>query len=119
MIDLSLNFAGETRTFWTTAHVRASDLRDGDVAKIAGVWRWIYDINEEQIDEVKKLLADLPETMVVVRYAIDEQSDPSNFEDTLIVMRGTDLVEIQVPAPRPRVKMTLPDPPTHDGADDA
>lgn len=104
-LDLSINDRNESRTFWTTAYVRASDLRGGDVARLSGVWRWIYGVDEEGDESVAKLREDLPDIMCVIRHAVDEKSTTDTYEDALLTMTTTTLVEIQVPVDNPPLNL--------------
>ena len=88
-----------TRTFWTTALVRAGDLREKDIAKIGDRWRWIYGVDRELGVDRDTYLDDhnLLDTFTVIRHAMDELSrDGITYEDTLIHLPSVDLVEIQV-----------------------
>lgn len=95
------------RTFYITGHIRATDLKERDVARIDGHWRFVYGLYQtpEDVPDGYGLPQDVldefdaaAENTVLAHLLDDEASSAGEVVHIAKVYVEYDLVEIQIPA---------------------
>ncbi|MFB8442680.1 hypothetical protein ACFC7A_26880 [Streptomyces niveus] len=97
------------RPTWTTATIRAVDLRDDDTVLINGTWREVFDVWKDGDDPAPQFGEGEPLTVailaktdwsspcwVAVRYVDEDRSTASDIESALHFLRLRELVQVQV-----------------------
>jgi hypothetical protein len=99
------------RTLWSIGLIRAQEIRDADVIKVDGQWRWVFDAwtagddpasvfggDSETARMLNERCCDWSSNIWVgVRYLNAATSTPDEVDDAWAFLPADDLVEVQVP----------------------
>lgn len=101
------------RTLYTSAFIRPTDIRHGDLIKFQNslrTWREVvgFHVDHDEVVEMygedsdfaqesKDKLDHVGEFWVMVRYLVPEASAPHELNDRIVFLHTLDLIEVQVP----------------------